>query len=53
MHLASASKAPTLGLFSGSNIKKYEPYGNGSKALDTNILGISDFIKAISDILDK
>lgn len=53
MHLASASKAPTLGLFSGGNIKKYEPYGNGSEGIDTNVFGIPDFIKAIHRVLDK
>jgi len=53
MHLSSASKAPTAGLFSVSNIKKYEPYGNGSVGLDTNVLGIPDFIKAIKEILKK
>jgi ADP-heptose:LPS heptosyltransferase len=53
MHLASASKAPTVGLFSGSNIKKYEPYGNGSLGVDTNTNTISDFIKIINSILHK
>lgn len=53
MHLSSASKAPTAGLFSVSNLKKYEPYGNGSVGLDTNVLGIPDFIKAIKEILKK
>ncbi|MEN2401885.1 glycosyltransferase family 9 protein [Flavobacterium sp. MC2016-06] len=53
MHLSSASKAPTVGLFSGSNIKKYEPYGNNSIGLDTNVLTVPDFIKAISAILNK
>ncbi|AXB56557.1 glycosyltransferase family 9 protein [Flavobacterium fluviale] len=53
MHLSSASKAPTLGLFSGANMKKYEPYGNGSRGLDTNILGVQDFIKEIKSILEK
>lgn len=53
MHLSSASKAPTVGLFSVSNLKKYEPYGNGSVGLDTNVLGVPDFIKAINKILNK
>lgn len=53
MHLASASKAPTLGLFSGTNMKKYEPYGNGSKGLDTNVLTVPDFITAIHKALNK
>lgn len=53
MHLASASKAPTLGLFSGTNMKKYEPYGNGSEGLDTNVLTVPDFITAIHKVLNK
>ncbi|AWK04365.1 ADP-heptose--LPS heptosyltransferase [Flavobacterium crocinum] len=53
MHLSSASKAPTIGLFSVSNLKKYEPYGNGSVGLDTNIFGVPDFIKVINKILNK
>ncbi|MDP5201467.1 glycosyltransferase family 9 protein [Flavobacterium sp. DG2-3] len=53
MHLSSASKAPTVGLFSVSNLKKYEPYGNGSVGLDTNTLAVPDFIKAMHKILDK
>lgn len=36
MHLASASGAPTLGLFSVTEVPKYEPYGRGSRALVTN-----------------
>ncbi|MGH8183143.1 MAG: glycosyltransferase family 9 protein, partial [Rhodanobacteraceae bacterium] len=35
MHLASASGAPTLGLFSVTEALKYAPYGHGSLALDT------------------
>lgn len=53
MHLSSASKAPTVGLFSGSNIKKYEPYGNNSVGVDTNTNTIPDYFKIISSILDK
>lgn len=53
MHLSSASKAPTIGLFSVSNLKKYEPYGNGSVGLGTSVLGVPDFIKAINKILNK
>ncbi|KAF2511890.1 glycosyltransferase family 9 protein [Flavobacterium foetidum] len=53
MHLASASKAPTVGLFSVSSLKKYHPYGNGSVGLDTNTLKVPDYVKAIKTILDK
>ncbi|MBF4466533.1 glycosyltransferase family 9 protein [Flavobacterium sp. LC2016-12] len=53
MHLSSASMAPTIGLFSGSNLKKYEPYGNNSVAVDTNVNGYSEFIQTINDVLNK
>lgn len=53
MHLASASKAATLGLFSRSDMKKYIPYGNNSIGINTNENDIPDFIKAINLILDK
>ncbi|KVV13210.1 glycosyltransferase family 9 protein [Flavobacterium sp. TAB 87] len=36
MHLACASQIPVLGLFSVTIPEKYEPYGNGSIAIDTN-----------------
>jgi ADP-heptose:LPS heptosyltransferase len=33
MHLACASKTPTLALFSGYNVAQYVPYNRGSKAI--------------------
>lgn len=33
MHLASASLAPTIGLFSITEIESFKPYGNGSQAV--------------------
>ncbi len=39
MHLASASKTPTLGLFGVTQSFRYGPYGNGSIAVDTNVTG--------------
>lgn len=53
MHLASASKASTVGLFSISNLEKYKPYGNNSIAIDTNKLTIPDYINAVNKILNK
>lgn len=53
MHLASASKAPTVGLFSGANINKYLPYGNNSIGVNTNTNNISDYLEIISSILNK
>jgi heptosyltransferase-3 len=37
MHLANAVHIPVVGLFSVSNCTKYEPYGDGSMGIDTNI----------------
>jgi ADP-heptose:LPS heptosyltransferase len=53
MHLSSASKAPTVGLFSVSNLKKYEPYGNNSVGIDTNVNDFSVCIEAINKVLQK
>jgi len=36
MHLSSAAKAKTIGLFSVTNEAVYKPYGNNSYALNTN-----------------
>lgn len=37
MHLANAVHIPVIGLFSISNLKKYQPYGERSIGIDTNI----------------
>ncbi|GAA3581815.1 glycosyltransferase family 9 protein [Snuella lapsa] len=52
MHLASASLTPTVGFFSVTNPDVYEPYGNGSRALNTNTSDIDDWITAINNILN-
>lgn len=51
MHLSSSSGAPTIGLFSVTTQKKYEPYGNNSMALNTNVMEFSDLKKAIDNAL--
>jgi len=52
MHLASAVHIPTVGLFSVSNLQKYEPYGNGSRGVNTNdIVSKSQYILIIDEIL--
>lgn len=51
MHLASASLTPTIGFFSVTESEVYEPYGNGSLALDTNKTALGDWLKAIDNIL--
>lgn len=53
MHLASASKAPTVGLFSVTNTDKYQPYGNDSMAVNTNTSTTDDLIREINKILHK
>jgi len=53
MHLASASKTPTVGLFSVTDIEKYEPYGNNSVAVDTNTMNTDAIVKVIDTILSK
>lgn len=49
MHLASSSLSPTIGLFSVTLVKKYQPYCNGSIAIHT----INNSIKDCFDELDK
>lgn len=52
MHLANASHTATAGLFSVSNLKKYEPYGFGSQGIDTNaIVNKNQYILIIDGIL--
>lgn len=51
MHLASASLTPTVGFFSVTDSDIYEPYGNGSLALNTNETTIDDWINSINTIL--
>lgn len=53
MHLASAVKTPTIGLFSVSNMKKYEPYDNCSVGIDVNSYTKKDYIKTINSILNN
>ena len=51
MHLASASRTTTIGLFSVTVAKKYEPYNGKSISIDTNNTTIDDSIKMIDAIL--
>ena len=47
MHLASASLTTTIGLFSSTNQNIYEPYGNNSMAINTNIGNTTEWIEKI------
>lgn len=51
MHLSSASKTPTIGLFSVTNPEIYAPYGNGSSFIDTNTQSYSDIVMKMDHIL--
>ncbi|MBK5722458.1 glycosyltransferase family 9 protein [Dysgonomonas sp. Marseille-P4677] len=51
MHLASAAHTPTIGLFSVSNLERYEPYNKGSLGIDTNKTDTEGIIKEIDKIL--
>lgn len=53
MHLASAALTPTVGFFSVTNQYIYEPYGNGSVALNTNETTIDDWFVEIDRILNS
>ncbi|WP_051200349.1 glycosyltransferase family 9 protein [Flavobacterium subsaxonicum] len=51
MHLASAAHTPTVGLFSGNNIEKYQPYGNNSIAISTNSGCTTNWLEVINSVL--
>ena len=53
MHLASASKIPTVGLFSVSDEHKYQPYGNDSISINTNTYDADAAIGMIRDVVYK
>ncbi len=53
MHLSSAVKTPTIGLFSISKQKKYEPYDNCSIGVDINLYTDKDYLKTINSILNN
>lgn len=51
MHLASAAKTKTLGLFSVTDETKYEPYNHGSVAVNTNRTSPRDWFWALNHML--
>ncbi|MBS7252596.1 glycosyltransferase family 9 protein [Flavobacterium branchiicola] len=53
MHLASSSQTPTAGLFSVSNLKKYEPYDNSSIGIDIYNYSKNDYFKVFNSILNN
>jgi heptosyltransferase-3 len=52
MHLASASKTTTIGLFSVTKESKYTPYNNGSTSFNTNKKTTKDLINEIEKRLN-
>ncbi|MEL1253263.1 glycosyltransferase family 9 protein [Flavobacterium sp. DGU38] len=53
MHLSSAVHTPTAGLFSVSDLKKYEPYANNSVGIDINNYSKKDYFKTFDSILSS
>ena len=51
MHLACSTGIPVIGLFSVSCMDVYQPYGNGSIAVNTNTTSIDELIAIISQLL--
>jgi len=51
MHLAVASRIPTIGLFKFNNIEKYKPYGNKSIAIDTRLKSSLEITQEMSNYL--
>lgn len=52
MHLASSVQVPTIGLFSVTDKYKYEPYNEGSLAVNTNYCSTNEIIKIITQRID-
>jgi heptosyltransferase-3 len=53
MHLASAAQIPTVGLFSVTSGNRYQPYDNGSIAVNTNETNTASLIKILDSILRR
>lgn len=52
MHLASSVQVPTIGLFSVTDRDKYEPYNEGSVAINTNYFSTNEIIRLIAQRID-
>lgn len=52
MHLACASETPTIGLFSVTDVSKYEPYGPHRQAIATNGKSPEELARLISAIVE-
>lgn len=52
-HLASAAQTPTVALFSVTDQTLYEPYNEGSVAINTNIINTAECIQKIRNIINR
>jgi len=52
MHLATAVRIPTVGLFSVTDPKSYAPYNAGSIGVNTNETSMDDLLKIVGGILN-
>jgi len=53
MHLGCATNTPTIGLFSRANILEYQPYGNKSIAINTNLYNTDGCTQVVKNILNN
>lgn len=53
MHLASAARAKTVGLFHVTSPVKYAPYGNGSAYLDVKQGDLQQWLAAVAAVMEK
>jgi heptosyltransferase-3 len=51
MHLAVASRIPTLGLFKFDNMDKYKPYGNMNSVIDTRVTSVNEIVHEVSKMM--
>ena len=51
MHLASASRIPTLALFNITPIEVYRPYNVGSKAVNSGEVSVNEILKLMQEML--
>ena len=52
MHLASASRVPTIGLFGVTDIEHYKPYNPGSMGVDIKNLELEELMTHVRRIVD-
>lgn len=53
MHLASAARAPVLGLFKATNMRVYAPYNPEGRAIDTGSLSVDEVVAVAGAMLQS